>query len=515
MKALLTRCLPAVSFLARIDWLLLVLLAPILLFPEHFAPLMVSAALLALVGLWLIRFGTARELAPKTALNMPILCLLFTVPLSVYASADVATSLPKLTGLLFGIAVFFVAARGGAGARTLPFVLCGWFVSAVAIGMLSLLTTDWNTKYALLNQISSHLPHITTSLTSTPEGGLHPNEVGGVLALFVPAILSVCFAGGYTRNESLAAEAPQRWAQFALHLIDPTQRLGRWVWRISLPCLAGLLILTQSRSALFGTAAALLLIVAVSSRPMRWLIAIGTVAGLLALLAAGPQTLATALFSSEGVLAGSGGSLDLAGREEVWSRALYALQDFPFTGVGLNQFEPVVNTIYPLFLVGADEKFTHAHNLYLQAGVDFGLGGLAAYVAVVTAGLAAAARAYRGLPDAFERRVVLGLGAGLVSHQLFGLTDAIALGAKPAFEWWMFLGIVAGISARLPRARNSTRMNLRLSRRAVFLWWVLMTGIAAAIVGENALTGVGVAVIGGVVVGLGAFITDITNVKAS
>jgi putative inorganic carbon (hco3(-)) transporter len=129
---------------------------------------------------------------------------------------------------------------------------------------------------------------------------------------------------------------------------------------MSLPCLAGLLILTQSRSALFGTAAALLLIAAVRSRRLRWLIAIGTAAGLAALLAAGPQMVAAALFSNEGGLAGPGASLDLAGREEVWSRALYALQDFPFTGVGLGQFEPVVNAIYPTFLVGADENYTHA-----------------------------------------------------------------------------------------------------------------------------------------------------------
>ena len=36
---------------------------------------------------------------------------------------------------------------------------------------------------------------------------------------------------------------------------------------------------------------------------------------------------------------------------EIWSRALYALQDFPFTGVGLGAFRRVVNVLYPLFLV--------------------------------------------------------------------------------------------------------------------------------------------------------------------
>ena len=100
--------------IACLDWLLLFLLAPILLFPERFLTTVVCLAMVGLVAQWLIRYLATGRFFPSTPLNIPILCLLLTVPLSLYASANFAGSLPKLTGLLFGLAVFFIVARTGA-----------------------------------------------------------------------------------------------------------------------------------------------------------------------------------------------------------------------------------------------------------------------------------------------------------------------------------------------------------------------------------------------------------------
>ena len=41
--------------------------------------------------------------------------------------------------------------------------------------------------------------------------------------------------------------------------------------------------------------------------------------------------------------------------------------------------------------------------------------------------------------------MVLGLGGGLLAHAIYGLTDAVALGAKPGILFWMLLGLVAGL----------------------------------------------------------------------
>jgi putative inorganic carbon (HCO3(-)) transporter len=264
--------------------------------------------------------------------------------------------------------------------------------------------------------------------------------------------------------------------------------------------------LTQSRSALFGTAVAVALMGAVRSRLLRWLLLIGVVIGVMLVLAVGPQTVGELFFCGEAATGSAIGSLDLAGREEVWSRALYAIQDFPFTGVGLNQFQTVVNLLYPLFLVGPDAQIAHAHNLYLQAAVDFGLGGLVSYIAILCVAWLAAMRAYRALPNRLERALVLGLAAGLLAHQLYGLSDAITLGAKPSFEWWLFLGLIMGLYARIPAATPAKPALMRVSGLEVFLLWPLTTLIAIAYVGDNALLGVGLAVLGGCALGCAAIL---------
>jgi hypothetical protein len=43
------------------------------------------------------------------------------------------------------------------------------------------------------------------------------------------------------------------------------------------------------------------------------------------------------------------------------------------------------------------------------------------------------------------RSLALGLGGGLLAHLLYGLTDAVALGAKPGVLFWMLLGLIAGL----------------------------------------------------------------------
>ena len=43
-------------------------------------------------------------------------------------------------------------------------------------------------------------------------------------------------------------------------------------------------------------------------------------------------------------------------RLEIWSRAIYMLQDFPFTGIGMGAFRQVANLLYPFFLAGPDAE---------------------------------------------------------------------------------------------------------------------------------------------------------------
>ena len=75
----------------------------------------------------------------------------------------------------------------------------------------------------------------------------------------------------------------------------------------------------------------------------------------------------------------------LPGRLELWTRAITLLRDFGLTGGGAGNFEQVVLTLYPPFFTGITGGFSHAHNMYLQMAVDFGLPGLIVFLALLVA----------------------------------------------------------------------------------------------------------------------------------
>jgi putative inorganic carbon (HCO3(-)) transporter len=141
----------------------------------------------------------------------------------------------------------------------------------------------------------------------------------------------------------------------------------------------------------------------------------------------------------------------LEGRFEVWSRALYGIRDFPITGMGLNTFRHIVHILYPLFIVGPEVDLGHAHNEFLQAALDLGLPGLVAFVALYLGAFSLLWQIWH-LPKSTAMKesistqaLALGLGGGLVAHVVYGLTDAVALGAKPGLIFWMLLGLITGL----------------------------------------------------------------------
>ena len=69
------------------------------------------------------------------------------------------------------------------------------------------------------------------------------------------------------------------------------------------------------------------------------------------------------------------------GRVEIWSRAIYMIQDFSFTGIGMGSYMDVADLLYPFFLA-APGKIDHAHNLFLQVAVDLGIPGFIAWLSI-------------------------------------------------------------------------------------------------------------------------------------
>ena len=92
-----------IQFADRWYWVLLVLVAPILLFPSPGRTPVLLVVPLGWIVAWL---ATGRPL-PVTPLNGSLLLLYTMVLVSLYATYDVAVSLPKISGMVLGIGPVF------------------------------------------------------------------------------------------------------------------------------------------------------------------------------------------------------------------------------------------------------------------------------------------------------------------------------------------------------------------------------------------------------------------------
>jgi putative inorganic carbon (HCO3(-)) transporter len=222
--------------------------------------------------------------------------------------------------------------------------------------------------------------------------------------------------------------------------------LGFAVTFFALVVMLATLALAQSRGAWLGLGAGVLLMLAGLGRWGRGLAALALAACAWGAWQLGQPGLDDVLFGGQS-LAGAT-SVTLAGRMEVWSRAIYGIQDFPFTGMGLNTFRHLVQTLYPLFLVPPGYDIAHAHNQWLQAALDLGIPGLVAYLAVWLAAAIMLRRAYLQAEDTRLRAAALGLGGGLAAYFVYGLTDVVSLGAKPGLGLWLLLALCVSVAQR-------------------------------------------------------------------
>ncbi len=421
--------------LDRRHWAVLILAAPFLLFPSP-----VCSPVLAVVpGLWILAWLLRRRALPRTPFNLTLLMMAVMVLVSEYATYDLAFSLPKIAGMVFGLGVFFAMARAGESPAGWWLGLCTFLLMGVAIAGLGLFGTNWSSgKFAWLAPITLRLAPRITGLPGA-EPGFSANELAGALVWVLPLWL-VLAALVWRRARGLDS-ALGCWRTVAL------------VSLVSIAALfiAGILVLTQSRGGYLGLAVALAAMLFVMM-PARARVPIVILIGL-AILVSG------VLFSNVvlGLLTGlPGDELDapgasaletVKGRMEVWSRAVYGLQDFMFTGMGMNTFRRVVHVLYPLFLIGPDAEISHAHNEFLQAGLDLGIPGLIAFVALYLGAFGMLVWTWRAVEwvegKAWVRAIGLGLGGGLLAHIVYGMTDAVTLGAKPGFLFWMLLALVA------------------------------------------------------------------------
>lgn len=466
----------------RLHWLWLLLAAPFLIFPNPQR----SLVMLVIPASWILHWALSQLKSennkstlshpspaplPQTPLNSGLLLLAIMVLVSTWATYDVAFSLPKLSGVVLGFGAYFAIARESSNAKY-------WWISfliflglGVGVAGLSLLGTNWETtKLDFLNNFSSQLPQLIDKLEGA-KGGFHPNEVAGAILWILPVFVTLSFyfllpTGAQNSGNNLLLKREKESKKIINPPILKTSFLPNrgvlWVQRIlvslSTLLVVGVFILTRSRSGFLALAITLpILLFLLLPRGGRWvflvmILLIGIGLGLLLILSDDiPSFLNTRSGYSSFLDVDTLSLKSLAFRQDIWSRAIFALHDFSISGMGMNTFRVVVHEIYPLVREGSVKDFGHAHNEFLQAGLDLGIPGLIAFITLhigtfwMLGNLWRWATRIKNREAGLIKAVISGFGGGLLAHMLYGLTDAVSLGAKPGLLFWILLGLIAGL----------------------------------------------------------------------
>jgi len=365
-----------------------------------------------------------------------------------YATFDIRFSLGKVSGVVLGVLLFWAVVRWTRTRERLTLALAAFLLAGGGLAIIGLLGTNWFDKFPVLGAVVSRLPRAIRGVPGAEEG-FHPNAVAGCLVLFIP--LQLALLSG-VRHAWKSVERQRRW---------PPRPAALVIQLLLLLLTTGTLLLTQSRGAFVGLLIAALLFLVWHGRATRALAT--AVAASLVILAVmlGPERLFDLAISGSG----PGMAGNVSGRMELWSRAIYGIQDFPFTGMGMNAFRKVMPVFYPTFLTSPHFDVAHAHNHLLQAALDLGIPGLIAYAAIWLVVAALLVKVYVRAADPVHRAAAGGLGAGLIAHFFFSMTDAIPLGAKVGALFWLVLALAVALHRVVLSPRQTDRASAAIGSR--------------------------------------------------
>lgn len=458
-----------------IRWLeptLLAAVAPLVLFAEAAPVLLVQLGLALLLVPYLLRKITYGRFLISTAAALPLAAILFVaLPLSIWvtplASQDVW---PEAARILWAIGVLLAMLHwvypaestitltpdltidlttdgtaettGGFGkpdrvdrhgrlpASLVQLTIVYLFIGfAFTIGSLLILRSA--DKLPLLTALAERLPRLYSFWLI----GFYNNEIGGIVLLFLPLATALLLG---------------------VNIVD---RDGRYYWLrqslvkgtllLLLLLFSAALLLAQSRAAWLGAVLSLSVTLVLLGRRTQILLVGLAVIALIGLIAIGPATLFDQLTiesdirSTDEIAAGVLADRNLSARFLIWQRALHGIADAPLTGMGLAAFQVVGREPYaPLAGYHFDYDIRHAHNLFLQIGLDLGLPGLFAFVLLLLLAVLALVRCYRRTPAQSPMRMwVIGLAGSLLAYLIYSMFDTVTLGAQRGVAFWFLLGL--------------------------------------------------------------------------
>jgi putative inorganic carbon (HCO3(-)) transporter len=386
---------------------------PILLFSSALPPWMATAATVFLVLAFLARALLTGHLLGHTPADWPLLALLLLLPVGLWASPDPAVSYPRTDALVASAALFWVVAAQ----RDRPWLrYSGWALLAggVALALVVFTATPFPAKLPGIQiDVSALQARIMTPFLQPDE--FNPNLTGHVMALLLAPAVALALKG--------------------------SGRGQRLVALLVSGLLAALLVLSQSRGALLAALVAIPVVTVAINWRWLWLWGSLGLLGLGAALLVGPRLDIAALAVDT-----TSSINTLQGRAELWSRALYLMQDFPFTGVGLGMPEPVIKLLYPTFLTGPDSVWSHVHNTYLQVGSEMGLPGLIAFLALLLTVAAVLVRQLRRPQAGIFQGLSVGLLGSWSVFVVHSLVDTPTFSPIIGVSFFVLLGLMVAVA---------------------------------------------------------------------
>ena len=358
----------------------------------------------AVIGLMLIVRAfyalstTGRLQIAHTPADLPLLLLAGTLLITLWATPRIDITLPQVLRLLTGMGVFLALTNNAERiSQRATLVAASVALLGVLLTISMPFTVEWSAGASKFAFIPASVYQRFSLIVSD---GVNPNVMAGAIVLLFPVAAS----------QVLAAPSQAQRILFAI---------------AALTMLAGV-VLAGSRSALIAAIVTVFVLLMIQARRRSIRLLIGAmvcmalclvVAGLL--FVPGFSAFVNGLLASNDVLSGS------QSRMEIWSRAIYMIQDFPFTGIGMGLFAPVADLLYPMII--SRSGIEHAHNLILQIAVDLGLPGLVAWLAVYFVVMACLlSQIWR--KAMIDKALAIGLFGAQIALVLGGVTDAVTWG---------------------------------------------------------------------------------------
>ncbi len=393
-------------------WLVAIALAASLISSRYLIIAVITPAIFCL-----IRLAVNGHVSYRTTSDIPILFILLIIPITLWVTALPEITIVQVLRLLSGIGLFYTTVNWANTIKRLRLIINGLLLAGIGLALFAPFSVTWSTK----------LPFISEALyqrfTLLVEDTIHPNVIAGSLAMLIP------LASG--------------WLLFAWKELWVTEK---FLTMISLFSMTAVLGLSQSRGAWMAVGIVLAIIPVLR---WRW----GWIFPILGMVLLAFITYYASATDILNAIVSGGSVKGVAGRIEIWNRALYMLRDFPLTGIGMGSFTRIADALYP-FSIASPGSINHAHNLFLQVGVDLGIPGLLAWMAVFIISIVNGWRSYfygRSQKNILIMAFGISLTCSIFAMALHGVTDAVTWGmVRSAPLVWLIWGAAQAAQRMAP-----------------------------------------------------------------